>query len=331
MILEIEYHNKVEILGLLKEKYGDKIDNNLQSVKWVQYENKTFLESVFNDNLNCIISENIQIVVSDYLKDSKEDLIYNRENEPISVDFFNPYENILTNAYKFVNEEDDYLKILMVDNLFTEEYTNQILFEQGYNRTSFLMKLKNKKDFFNYVSSNISIDYLKESYLNMLLDNLWNWDFYTYDAEIYAVLFRIIKSKYNFVCNDSNELYKTILTTVAIKQIVYEFRCVERDDKDFDILEKIDTEINDIIERNFFPTNNDLEEYYETNYIKILQNSKHIIIEYYKNEVLNKDKYDYWWDKFFEDIDYGLDYSTDDKADRSNIMIDYLSDGFNYG
>jgi hypothetical protein len=165
----------------------------------------------------------------------------------------------------------------------------------------------------------------------MLLDNLWNWDFYTYDAEIYAVLFRIIKSKYNFVCNDSNELYKTILTTVAIKQIVYEFRCAERDDKDFDILEKIDTEINDIIERNFFPTNNDLEEYYETNYIKILQNSKHIIIEYYKNEVLNKDKYDYWWDKFFEDIDYGLDYSTDDKADRSNIMIDYLSDGLNYG
>lgn len=35
MILEIEYHNKVEILGLLKEKYKDKINDNIYSVKWV--------------------------------------------------------------------------------------------------------------------------------------------------------------------------------------------------------------------------------------------------------------------------------------------------------
>ena len=33
MILEIEYHNKVEILGLLKEKYGEQINDNLHSLK----------------------------------------------------------------------------------------------------------------------------------------------------------------------------------------------------------------------------------------------------------------------------------------------------------
>lgn len=38
MILEIEYHNKVEILRLFKEKYKDKINDNLYSVKWVLNE-----------------------------------------------------------------------------------------------------------------------------------------------------------------------------------------------------------------------------------------------------------------------------------------------------
>jgi hypothetical protein len=48
MILEIEHHNKVEILGLLKEKYKEKINANLHSVKWVQYDNELPFSLYYN-------------------------------------------------------------------------------------------------------------------------------------------------------------------------------------------------------------------------------------------------------------------------------------------
>ena len=325
MIMEIEYHYKVEILGLLKEKYGEKINDNLHSVKWVQYDNGTFIESIFKDNIRCIISEEMEIVVSDYLTDSKGDLIYNRENEPISVDLFNPYEDIIKNAYKFVNDKDDYGKINMVDDLFSEDYTNQIVFNN-----EFVSSFIRKENFGAYLGANTDENYLWECYFKMLFNSLWNWNFDTFHADIYAVIFKIINKEVDLICTDTTELQKRILVTIAIKQIVYEFYCVVCDDIDYNTLEAVESEIDVIIENRIFPQNFDLKEYYEIYYQEILQKVKYTIIDHYKSQVLNNDEYNVWWDKFLEDIKYRLDYSTDDRAVRSSAMNDYLSDSFNY-
>jgi hypothetical protein len=325
MNLEIEYHTKVEILDLLKEKYGDKINNNLHSVKWVQYDNGTFLESIFKDNLSCIISEEMQIVISDYLTDSKGDLIYNRENEPISVDLFNPYEDIITNAHKFVDDEDDYGKINMVGNLFSEEYTNQIVF-----KIEFIPSFIRSEYFGNYLGENTNKNYLWEVYFGMLFNSLWNWKFDTFHAKIYTVIFKIINKDVDLICKDTSELQKRILVTIAIKQIVYEFYCVVCDDIDYNTLEAVESEIDSIIENRIFPQNNDLKECYEIYYQEILQKVKYVVIDHYESEVLKNHEYCVWWKKFLEDIDYELDYLADERTDKSYAMDDYLSHSFNY-
>lgn len=162
----------------------------------------------------------------------------------------------------------------------------------------------------------------------MLFENLWYWNFNTFHAAMYAVIFKIINKEEDFICKDSSELKKVILATIAIKQIVYDFYCVGNDDNDYIAIEAVESEIDGIIENRIFLQNDDLKEYYETNYEKILQKVKHTIIDYYESQVLNKDENFMWWNKFLEDIDYRLDYSTDERADRSCDMEYYLSYSF---
>ena len=168
MELKIENHYKIEILFLLKNKYNEKLNPNLYSVKWLQYDNNCYVELILKENKNITICEEIRIASGDWITDSEGDLVHDIENRPISEDFFNPYDDIVTNAMKFVNDDDDYSKIMMVENIFTNDYIKEILNNQGEYSNLFLMQFNTELDFFEYFNSNFNLNYITEAYFKML-------------------------------------------------------------------------------------------------------------------------------------------------------------------
>jgi Leucine-rich repeat (LRR) protein len=241
------------------------------------------------------------------------------------IESLSPLFNNLVNL-KILNVSDNPVGINEIENLYQHKLKEHIINQKNLNNST-------KTEFYFHVlefyTFSIPFDFFKRiwfgNYFNYKIKTIDNFGF-----NICSVLFEILRSHAFFNCNSKTNFKTAILTAIAIRQIVYEFTCEDYDDKDYNTLESIDSLIDEIIENRYFFQNDNLREYYEANYEKILQKVKHTIIDHYERQVLNKDEDFMWWNKFLEDIDYKLDYSTDERGDRSSAMDDYLSYGFNY-
>jgi hypothetical protein len=129
MDLKIENHQKVEILPLLKKRYSYEIREDIVSVKFVMNQDDSFVEFIYTENQNLIISDLMALSPNELL-DIDGNFIYDDNLSKLKKEYFDLENSILYNAKKFIFELDEYSKLMMVgENLFTQPYIDKILDE----------------------------------------------------------------------------------------------------------------------------------------------------------------------------------------------------------
>ena len=109
----MKYPIRAYVLDLLKEKYPGKTNPNLKSLMIYQTGQDIFLEKVFTNEPDKVVTENMNIIADD-------DFL---ELEPnISSSFFNPQLRIEENVRRFVEELDQYDIEMCFDGIFLENH-----------------------------------------------------------------------------------------------------------------------------------------------------------------------------------------------------------------
>ncbi|MCL5246844.1 hypothetical protein M4I21_13555 [Cellulophaga sp. 20_2_10] len=90
-------YKKIEILSDLIDKYGNSINPNLKSVKILQSEKDCFIMSQFNDDIEKLYLENLDIIADDN---------FIEVSDIINPSMFNPQNEITENVKIFLDELD---------------------------------------------------------------------------------------------------------------------------------------------------------------------------------------------------------------------------------
>jgi hypothetical protein len=102
---------KLEMIHKFHKLYGQQINSELVSIKYVQNNNKAMIEMYFNGALKPNIID---------LKFIGGDIIFDENGEPEDLlPLFDPSEDIVDNAKRLI-EMDDYSLINCIDDLFSE-------------------------------------------------------------------------------------------------------------------------------------------------------------------------------------------------------------------
>lgn len=92
-------HSYLDILDEVKQKYGDRLNDKLISLKITQSDEGCYLHSEYSDEPGCLYIEELDII-------SDDDLI--PLSEVLNPSFFNPNLGIEENARRFIEELDEY-------------------------------------------------------------------------------------------------------------------------------------------------------------------------------------------------------------------------------
>ncbi len=129
MDLLIENYQKVEILPLLGKRYRDEIREDILSVKFVTNKENSFIEFIYLDNENIIVSDRMALGHNE-LFDVNGEALRDENNNKLETDYFDLGNSVVYNANKFIFELDEYSKLMMVgENLFTQPYIEKIIEE----------------------------------------------------------------------------------------------------------------------------------------------------------------------------------------------------------
>jgi hypothetical protein len=129
MDLLIENYQKVEILPLLRKRYQDEIREDVISAKFVTNQENYFVEFIYLENENTIVSDRMALG-PDELLDVKGEVLRDENNNKLETDYFDLGNSVVYNAKKFIFELDEYSKLMMVgENLFTQPYIDKIIEE----------------------------------------------------------------------------------------------------------------------------------------------------------------------------------------------------------
>lgn len=129
MKLLIENYQKVEILPLLRKRYQDEIREDVLSAKFVTNQENSFIEFIYLENENTIVSDRMALG-PDELLDINGEALRDENNNKLETDYFDLGNSVIYNAKKFIFELDEYSKLMMVgENLFTQSYIDKIIEE----------------------------------------------------------------------------------------------------------------------------------------------------------------------------------------------------------
>ena len=129
MDLLIENYQKVEILPLLRKRYQDEIREDVISAKFVTNQENYFVEFIYLENENTIVSDRMALG-PDELLDINGEVLRDENNNKLETDYFDLGNSVVYNAKKFIFELDEYSKLMMVgENLFTQSYIDKIIEE----------------------------------------------------------------------------------------------------------------------------------------------------------------------------------------------------------
>lgn len=108
---------KLEILEQFINRYGNKLNPQLSSIKYCQTDFAASVEMYFSNKTNPSII-NLDFIGGEIVKDEEG-------NDADILPMFNPDADIVDNAKRFIELDEDSLA-MCIDNLFTDEAGKEI-------------------------------------------------------------------------------------------------------------------------------------------------------------------------------------------------------------